>query len=134
MRLSCTLNCQNLFGFLHLHSDSPAFLCFDTEGQQSLRQCQIHFCKIAKRRMSIYFSCGTRSALQSCPHTAKAIGQVPSVLSSLMAPSLLQMLLFVPNLWLASPGQDSLHILSSRVHVWGTLHPGIPMPLQRRKG
>lgn len=68
MRLSFTRHCQNQFGFLHLHSVFPPFLCFNSEWQQSLRQFKIHFWKTAKRRMSI---CGTRRALQSCPRTAK---------------------------------------------------------------
>lgn len=68
----------------------PAFLHFDTEWQQSLKQFKIHFWKTAKRTMSTQLSRGTRSALPSCPCTAKDIGQVPSVLSPLVTPRPLQ--------------------------------------------
>lgn len=48
--------------------------CALTQSGNRVRQFKIHFWKTAKKRMSIYFSCGTRSSLQSCPHTAKDTG------------------------------------------------------------
>lgn len=113
----------------------PAFLHFDTEWQQSLRQFKIHFWKTAKRTMSTQLSRGTRSALPSCPCTAKDIGQVPSVLSPLVTPRPLQVLLLCPQPWWTSPGQGSSPTLSSRAQRGEhCAHPAIPMPLQRKKG